>query len=73
MNRKITTMTAIRPHGSTEIITSNGSGMEPMFVSHYYSDYYSRSLEREITEEGRRRLTINDPIKPTHNIKSHKI
>jgi len=65
MNRKTTTMTAIRPHGSTGI-TSNGGGMEPMFVRHYYSS----GLEREITEEGR---TITDPIKPTHSIKSHKI
>ena len=71
MNNK---MIAMRPYGSSTIRMGTSTGIEPMFMGHYYP----RSLEREITEEGRRRLsemmrTITDPIKPTHSIKSHKI
>jgi ribonucleotide reductase alpha subunit len=74
MNNK---MIAMRPYGSSTMRMGTSTGIEPIFAGHYYS----RSLEREITEEGRRRLnqlseimrTITDPIKPTHIIKSHKL
>ncbi len=74
MNNK---MIAMRPYGSVSLTTGTTSGIEPMFVM----DHYSRITQREITEEGRRRLnqlseimrTITDPIKPTHIIKSHKL
>lgn len=67
----------MRPYGSSTIRMGTSTGIEPIFAGHYYS----RSMQREITDEGRRTInqlsemmrSFNDPIKPTRSIKSHKL